>query len=144
MKNETKTLGTVKINNRKRNVIVQWPAYGVVEPRADFRGDVNVRHGQTIAVNTGGRLGWTRYTVCTVAGSALERNECPYAAAEQAREHGHDMYSAYANSSSLSDTKSAREWHDGFRFGDVVKLEGKKFTIERAPNQNIKFVEVAE
>jgi hypothetical protein len=54
-----------------------------------------------------------------------------------------DGYWAYGNAAMLSDSKRAKGVCFGFDLGDTIKIEGKLFTIEAAPNNNIKLVPVS-
>lgn len=46
-------------------------------------------------------------------------------------------YRAFANSSVLSDTASKKVGF-GFELGDAIVIAGKRFTISKAPNNNIR------
>jgi len=52
-------------------------------------------------------------------------------------------YWAYGNSTMISDSEQAKGVCFGFDLGDTIRIEGKLFTIEAAPNNNIKLVPVS-
>ena len=53
---------------------------------------------------------------------------------------GTDGYWAYGTGAMLTDTPSKKELLIGFELGDTITIEGHKFRIDPAPNNNIKFV----
>lgn len=47
---------------------------------------------------------------------------------------------AYAKASTLTATKQAKKITLGYELGDIICIDGKSYTIEAAPNHNIKFI----
>lgn len=47
---------------------------------------------------------------------------------------------AYSNGAMLTAEKQAKKITLGYEIGDTIRIDGKLYTIEAAPNHNIKFV----
>ena len=48
---------------------------------------------------------------------------------------------AYSNGATLTAEKREKKITLGYEIGDTIRIDGKLYTIEAAPNHNIKFVE---
>lgn len=55
---------------------------------------------------------------------------------------GHELYYAFGTGAMITSHKRAKETKILLRFGDEIKFAGKTFRIEKAPNNNVKLVEV--
>ncbi|WP_298983441.1 hypothetical protein [uncultured Roseibium sp.] len=82
------------------------------------------------------------FTVASVFGYAVKNNSCPIKAMERAKENGHAVYYIFPNAVVLTVHKEAKKVVPAFTWGDEIKFLGKKFRIEKAPNDNARLVEV--
>lgn len=117
------------------------PAYTITE--ADLT--KSFKAGDVFAVAyTSTRYGTMHrfYTFGSVVSYALQNNECPIKSFENAKVNGHETHWANQNATALTAHKQAHRTHVALKVGDVVKFEGREFSIENAPNHNIKLREV--
>lgn len=128
----------------KQVAVATFPAYVVFEREAEPRtGFVNITAADTLGLDSG-RGYFRRYSPGSCASYALEYNECPIAAYERAVKLGHPTHWINACSTVLSDSPRAQEQLVRVTLGMRVLFEGRKFTIEAAPNNNLRFAPIAE
>jgi hypothetical protein len=127
--------------------IADFPAYRIYKAY-DGR---KFKHGDVIAVpydsRSHGQL-YRFYTLGTVEGYAIANGECPIEALKRHYEmaakfpyHGHNRYWANQNNVCIHNGPVVKVEVPGFELGQQIILQGKIFTIEAAPNGNIKLVE---
>lgn len=110
------------------------------------------RHGDKIAIPYESRRHgtlWHFYTLGTVAGYAVHNGEDPIEAVEDCKRkmieqphNGHKLYWANANAVCISNQVRAKDQVPGFNWGDEIILQGKRFTLAKAPNDNCSLVPV--
>tara|TARA_R100000808_G_scaffold24041_1_gene54384 strand:- start:703 stop:1113 length:411 start_codon:yes stop_codon:yes gene_type:complete len=130
---------------KKETLIASYPAYDVYKREANSEGVVNIS-ADDILVKPNHR---GKYQAGSVVSYALDRNECPIEAIERCKMYmvnhphaGHKLHWINALASGISDSPQAKykviEVHHGMR----VKFEGVVATIERAPNNNLRFEKI--
>lgn len=115
------------------------PGYRIYRPYEGRK----FRHGETIAIPyQSARHGilYTFYTLGTVAGYAIQNGEDPFPAVARSEERGEKLYWANQNAVTISNPPQAKMEAPGFNLGGEIILQGHRFRIERAPNQNITLV----
>jgi len=113
-------------------VVAEYPAYKVLagtEKRFYAPGDTFI-------------IGLRTYVLGDVMSYALSNGACPFAAQQQASDRGHEIYYAFSTGACLSSSPKKQEVVFGQEFGDVITYAGKKFQIMKAPNNNVRLVEV--
>jgi hypothetical protein len=125
--------------------IADFPAYRIYRPY-DGR---KFRHGEKIALpvetRTHGTL-WHFFTLGTVEGYAIQNGECPIEALARHEKFaaelkdGRERYWANADAVCIHNGPKTKNEVPGFNWGDKIVLQGKTFTIEHAPNNNVKLV----
>lgn len=129
-------------------VIVEHAAFVVLAPTSNV-----LAHGNVIAlpfdtINHG--VQWHRFRVGTVAGMALDYGDNPaemIARCKQSMKEdphaGHKLQWLNPVPAMLTSERRPQETCTGFVWGVRVVVEGETFTIEKAPNNNAKFVPAA-
>jgi len=87
-------------------------------------------------------IGLTQYKLGDVMSYALKNGESPFAAQQKAYFAGDEIYFAFAMAACLSSSPKKQETTFAQDFGDVITYAGKKFQLVKAPNNNVKLVEV--
>ncbi len=122
------------------NVLYTFPAYTITQPdeaREYVAGDViaipftTQRHGTLFRF----------YTFGSVEDYAAKYNEDTAAAVERAKTNGHELFWLSQNATIISDLRQPHETHPGHLHGDVVRFKGRRFRLDRAPNDNLRLVE---
>lgn len=126
--------------------IADYPAYRIYEP---YQGR-KFRHGEKIAIPFQSRNHGTLYhffTLGTVAGYAVERGDDPIAEVERCKRQmiedphrGHKLYWVSANAVCISNQVTPKEDVPGFNYGDEIILEGHRFQLAKAPNDNCSLI----
>lgn len=122
-------------------IIADFPAYSI---HAAPAGKV-WQAGEVFGVSytrRDGSTGYRFYRLGSVASYSMKNNACPIKALDRAREHGHKLHWANAETVVLTAHKRAKEQRYGLDLGDVIEFEGRKFRLDRAPNDNVNLVEV--
>jgi hypothetical protein len=125
-----------------RVVIDDFPAYAIVADK-----DRKYLDGEKIAVpfkSTRHGTLYSFYCLGSVAGYAVKHGEDVEAAIAQARSKGHKLHYAFGLGASLTAWERPKEIVPGFEIGETIRFAGKRFRIERAPNQNIGLAEVEQ
>lgn len=120
--------------NTSTEIVQDHPAVAYVKPIR-----MEVTEGMIIALPFETRRYGTMYrefTVGSIFGYAVKNNSCPMEALERAAEHGHSVYFIYANATIIDNMHHDKKVVPAFNWGDEVKFLGKRFTIEKAPNDN--------
>lgn len=121
-------------------IIDSYPAYTIVGGNRTFA------FGDTFAIGRDtprhGRL-YDFFKLGSVATYAAQYDEDAEAAVKQAKERGHDLYWANKQSVSITSHKRAHRVVWGVQIGDEIEVDGLRFRIEAASNQNVKLVELA-
>lgn len=121
--------------------IADFPAYRIYRPYDGRR----FSHGEKIAIPYEARSHGTLYNffrLGTVAGYAIQNGDDPIEAIENANANGHELYWANGCATVIHSGQKTKEEVPGFEIGDSIILQGKTFVIAKAPNNNIKLVEV--
>jgi hypothetical protein len=87
-------------------------------------------------------IGLKQYKIFDVMSYALSNGKCPLAAQQKAYLAGHEIYWAAPMGACLSSSPKKQEITFAQEFGDVITYAGKKFKLEKAPNDNVNLVEV--
>lgn len=125
-----------------RELIVDYPAYALYR-MPDFR-QANMLDGMEFGMPFESSRYGTQYhffKIGSVLGSVLERGGDPYAAVERAKANGHELHFVYGLSVSITAHKRDKEEKFALAWGDVIGFHGKRFRLEKAPNQNVRLVE---
>lgn len=122
--------------------IADFPAYRIYQPYAGRK----FKHGDKIALPIESRshgVLWHFFTLGTVAGYAIQNGEDPVEAIEDCkrrmvedRHAGHKLYWANANAVCIHNGPKTKDEVPGFNWGDTIILQGRTFTLEKAPNNN--------
>lgn len=136
-----------------RRTIADYPGYRIAAPLgsevihdADNEIDMPIiRHGQTYALpfkhrRTGETL-WHMFRAGTVIDYAREYHEDPVNAVLNAMEKGHNL--RWMNACPVSITNGGhgpKPEHIGLEWGQVVFFDGRRFTLKKAPNDNVALV----
>lgn len=90
----------------------------------------------------GDKLSWRglhSFTIFSTVSHALQDGRDPIAAIDRARDLGHELVSIYGNGSMIyAGPRMEPETHVIVEVGMVVSFEGRFYTIERAPNMNLR------
>lgn len=119
--------------------IFDCPGYRIYRPYEGRK----FRHGDKIAIPFQSSRYGTLYhffTLGTVAGYAIERGEDPFPEVERAQANGHKLYWANANSVIISNPPQAKTETPGFNWGDELILQGHRFRLAPAPNNNCELI----
>ena len=125
--------------------IADFPAYRIYSPYAGRK----FKHGDVIAVPYETRSHGTLfafYTLGTVEGYAIANGECPHEALERHEANaakfcdGRKAYWANQNSVCIHNGPIAKIEVPGFNISDTITLQGRKFSIRSAPNNNIELI----
>jgi hypothetical protein len=130
-------IGAIKQPDRRQNmsyytVVAEYPAYKVLAGSEK----------RYYAPNETFRINLNLYQLSDVMSYALSKGECPFAAYQQASDRGHEIYFAFTLSACISSSPKKQEVTFAQEFGDVITYAGKKFQIMKAPNNNVRLVEV--
>jgi hypothetical protein len=127
--------------------IADFPAYRIYKPYTGRK----FRHGEKIAIPFETRnhgVLWHFYTLGTVAGYAVQNGECPIKRVTEVEARNaaarpydqHRLYWANADSVCIHNGPVTKREVPGFNIGDELILQGHRFRIDRAPNDNIDLV----
>lgn len=120
-------------------ILDTFPAYTIVGGNKTFR------FGDTFAIGYDtprhGRL-YDFFTLGSVATYAAKYGDDADAAVERAKERGHDLYWANKQGASITAHKQAHRTVWGLQIGDEIEVDGIRFRIERAANQNVKLTQI--
>ena len=127
----------------KQTIVQSFPAYVIAEREADHSGFVQITAGDRLGVDSGKGF-FNEYQAGSVASYALERNECPMEAIERAKRLGHELHWISACSVALTSHKQDQRTLVKVAPGMRVCFEGLRATIEKAPNNNLRFVRIQD
>lgn len=80
------------------------------------------------------------FTLGSVAEYAARYNEDQEAAVERARKNGHDLYYAISEGVMISAHPQEVVERVEVALGDIIEMDGQKFTVIQTPNQNLGLV----
>ena len=126
-----------------KNVLADYPAYEILEPRDMSRGYPEIHDEDQLAI-MGKRGHWQICTAGSIVGSAVRNAENVMDAIARAMGRGEKMYWINLNAVCITDQKQEKKRYAGFFVGDRVIMEGKIFEIQHAPNDNFSLVEIEE
>ena len=143
----TYEIGTnVIMNGGRRATIVEMNGIGnICDLQQGRDGSLHLREGDKLAVDfPSQRYGSiTRtFTLGSVPHCAMEDGMDPVEAIERAKKHGHDMHWINANGAMIHNGPRSEVFHIRLAMGQRVDFWGRVWTIEQAPNNNLKLVEV--
>lgn len=125
-----------------KTILADYPAYTIVAPAAD----AEFQHGDIIALPQEtkhyGTL-WNFYSLVTAEGLAAKWGWTMEQMEASLRQHNEPSYWASPEAVVLHDGPKVKETRPGVQLGDTIRLAGKQFVIEPAPNRNIRLREVA-
>ncbi len=87
---------------------------------------------------------YTFFTLGSVVSYALKNGQCPMRAVEQSKAHNHALHWASQNCVAITSHKEAKRTHCGLAMGDTIRFEGRIFTLNPAPNNNVELCEIDE
>jgi hypothetical protein len=120
-------------------ILDTFPAYTIIGGNKTFR------FGDAFAIGYDtprhGRL-YDFFKLGSVATYAAQYGEDEDAAVEKAKERGHELYWANKQGTIITAHKQAHRTVWGLQIGDEIEVDGQRFRIERASNQNVKLVQI--
>lgn len=121
---------------KKQTVVESFPAFDVVVREKKYDGVIEVTAGEVITDDKMLR-GWEFGSVVSYS---LQNNMCPLESAKRAETHKEPLH--WLNPVMAVLTSSAQETSTRILIqkGDVIKFEGRLFTVESAANDNKKLV----
>lgn len=122
-------------------ILADYPAYTIIEPRADKvwkHGERFMLPRQTCNHGTV----WSSYTLGSVVSYAMQYNNDPVQAVDRARANGHRLHWANHDATVISSNPPPKHTRYGLQWGDYIKFEGRIFQLQKAPNDNVSLVEV--
>lgn len=133
------------MKRRETYKVADYPAYQIVRIEkitGPFSADLQTPHyilkdGDELALDSGSVKHGHHYQIGSVISSALERGDDPFEAIERATKNGHELHFIFGLGSSITSQTRDRKTYIEVSHGDIVRFEGKYFTIEKAPNQNL-------
>jgi hypothetical protein len=149
MQNTTNIYGWhTEENGRPWITLDELPAFQVISPPENNRAWVGSESpyrafsaGTEVMVQmpTHSRDGiiWRKFYFGSCASYALENQECPIAAYERALKLGHPTHWLNTSSVVLTSHKEAQKVLYGLVIGDIVRFEGRDFTLVAVDNENI-------
>lgn len=121
-------------------IVFDFPAYvgvrydgGELKPGDEFGIPYqSMRHGTLVRF----------YRLGSVEAYAAKYGEDAEAAVADAKARGHELYWANGCSVVLHNGPKTKKAVWSAEYGDVIRFAGKRFRVDRAPNYNVKLVEV--
>ena len=120
---------------KKDSIVATYPAYNVVTREAS-NGIIQVTANELLI--TDNNLGI--YKVGTATAYALQYNECPIEAYQDAVNRGHNLYWINACATVITEMKQEKKTCLLVDFDATYCLEGKIFKIVKTANDNLGFV----
>lgn len=130
---------------RQTYPITSYPAYNiirVVKAAARFNKDLMftaLEAGDQLALDSGRVKHGHHYQIGSVISSSLKDDRDPLEAVERAIKNGHEMHFIFGLGTTLTSHMQNKKTYIEINLGDIVRFEGKYFTIEKAPNNNLRF-----
>lgn len=84
------------------------------------------------------------FKIGSVVGYAIKNGDDPMAAVEHAEANGHDLEYVFGLGTSISNQRHEKGEKFALAWGDEIGFHGKRFRLEKAPNQNVRLVPVTE
>lgn len=134
------------MKKRQTHPVADYPAYDIVRIETitgPFSADLQEPHyvledGDELALDSGSVKHGHHYQIGSVVSSALERGDDPLEAVERATNNGHKLHFIFGLGSSITSQKRDKKTYIEVSYGDIVRFEGRYFTIDKAPNQNLR------
>jgi len=128
---------------RPKTLVSTYAAYNVYRPTPTevYEATTNLNDERAAIPLVDGDIlinGLSTYTVGTVISYAIKNGHDPIAEYERALENGHEPAYIFANGSCITSHKRAAIDVLQIEDADRVRLEGKTYIVERAPNNNFK------
>lgn len=126
-------------------LLADFPAYAVYE-MPEFR-KAKMIDGMEFAMPFPSTRYGTQYhffKIGSVGGYAVKNGDCPVEAVERAKANGHELHYVYGLGASISNQQREKGEKFALAWGEEIGFEGKRYTLEKAPNQNVRLVPVAE
>lgn len=121
-------------------VVAEYPAYKLID-----KGDYMFRDGDKIAIayrSFQGDMLYNFFQLGSVAGYAVKNGEDVEQALERARGFGHKLHYAFGLAVVLHNGPYEQKVVALVEYGQVINAFGRKFRLEKAPNNNVELVEV--
>ncbi len=129
---------------KKQAVLVSLPAYDVVVREPSYKGGYVEITAEDILGMDSKKGFFYSYSPGSVVSYALENNDDPIAAVEEAKAKNEPLIWISGRGTCLSDSPQARETLVKVEIGMLVRFEGQVTKIAAAPNNNIRFAPVEE
>ena len=126
---------------RNEAVVASFPAYDIVEREPNRDGYVVLSVEDLLGMDSG-RGYYSSYYLGSAVSYALANGDCPVRSVERVKERGEALWWINARGSSLSAGSRAKEKLVLVWPGMRVRFEGRLFEIAKAPNSNLKLVEL--
>lgn len=120
-------------------IIYDCPAFSTHKLQPKQTGCIELYDGDEIYCNVRGTVG-QKFSVGSVISYAFRNGNDPIALYKRAVEHGHPIHYIFGLGVCLTSGKQLKDRFIHIELGQRVKFEGIYFTIEKAPNDNLKFV----
>jgi hypothetical protein len=117
---------------KKQSTIKCFVGLSIVQREKDSQGYINLTANEMITDN---RMifGWV---INSVVNAALEDNDCPIAAYKRAEANKHEMYWLSPEVTAISSRKAEQKTYILIKDDDIIRFEGKLFTVKPATNNN--------
>lgn len=125
------------------NLIVDYPAYAIYKTPAWRQAKMIDEMEFALPFET--RTHGTQYyffKLGSVIGSAIRNGDDPMKALERAKNFGHELHFAFALAVCIHNGPKVKEQKLALNWGDIIGFHGKRFRLDKAPNQNVRLVEV--
>jgi hypothetical protein len=137
-----KPVDTLKIQNGIGDLYERAPGHGW----NDRRPAVNLFAGERLVAPFQSRnhgLLYRTYMIHSVVSSAIEKGEDPVAEIDRARSFGHELVFIFGTGSVIHNGPRSTTKHVMVQVGMQVRFEGNLYTLETAPNDNLRLKLVA-
>lgn len=129
---------TLKIQNGIGDLYERAPTGGSCDHRKAVKLIDNERLVLPLESRFGHGLIYHTFTIGSVVSYALRNGDDPVAAIDRARSFGHELVFIFGNGSCIHNGPRSTTKHILVELGMTVRFEGNLYTIERAPNDNLR------
>jgi hypothetical protein len=126
-----------------KTLIADFPAYAIYK-MPEFR-QAKMIDGMEFAMPFESARYGTLYhffQIGSVIGYAVKNGDDPIAAFEQAKERGHDLHYVFGLGVSITNQRREKGEKFALNWGDIIGFYGKRFRLDKAPNNNVALIEV--
>ena len=132
---------TMSIYQKVAETIANHPACTYVRLDTNARDNItciNLKSGDLVQIGTKAQ---SRFRMSSVVSYALKNGNCPIASHERAMKLGHPAYFITNSGTVLSSTPQEKVKIIILEDGEMIRFEGKIFTVHPDCNHNMKLVE---